>query len=259
MGAARKLQTEIDKTLKKVQEGLAIFDDYWEQVRAMAASRAEMRCLGEPRPPGDRSCPRRAPAPARAAAQLYSTDNANQKEKLEANLKTEIKKLQRYREQIKTWCDAARGAPPSWPAVPGPAGRSPARRPVARRAASPDIKDNTVLMKARRDVETRMEKFKVCEKEAKTKAFSKEGLGAAAKIDPREKAKAEMREWIVETVDTINAQVCHAAARAPLHPAAPARGGAGPTAGQQGRERAPPAAFARRWRSLRRRWRRARR
>jgi CCR4-NOT transcription complex subunit 3 len=35
--------------------------------------------------------------------QLYSTDNSNQREKHEANLKTEIKKLQRYRDQIKTW------------------------------------------------------------------------------------------------------------------------------------------------------------
>ena len=37
-----------------------------------------------------------------------------------------------------------------------------------------------------------MEKFKVCEKEAKTKAFSKEGLAAAAaKVDPKERAKAD--------------------------------------------------------------------
>jgi hypothetical protein len=32
MGTLRKLQTEIDKTLKKVAEGLGIFDDIWEQV-----------------------------------------------------------------------------------------------------------------------------------------------------------------------------------------------------------------------------------
>ena len=29
----------------------------------------------------------------------------NQKEKYEGDLKKEIKKLQRYRDQIKTWCD----------------------------------------------------------------------------------------------------------------------------------------------------------
>jgi hypothetical protein len=32
-GAVRKLQMEIDKTLKKVQEGLGVFDDIWDQVR----------------------------------------------------------------------------------------------------------------------------------------------------------------------------------------------------------------------------------
>ena len=41
-----------------------------------------------------------------------------------------------------------------------------------------------------------MERFKVVERETKTKAYSKEGLGAAAKIDPREKEKEEMTNWI---------------------------------------------------------------
>ena len=36
-----------------------------------------------------------------------------------------------------------------------------------------------------------MERFKACEKEMKTKAFSKEGLSAAARLDPSEKAKVE--------------------------------------------------------------------
>jgi CCR4-NOT transcription complex subunit 3 len=35
---------------------------------------------------------------------VHETDNANLKEKLEAELKKEIKKLQRLREQIKGWC-----------------------------------------------------------------------------------------------------------------------------------------------------------
>ena len=110
--------------------------------------------------------------------QLYSTDNINQREKHEANLKTEIKKLQRFRDQIKTW------------------------------HASNDIKDKTALADARRDIERRMEKFKVCEKEAKTKAFSKEGLQAAAsRQDPKEKAKQEMRDWLNNTVDHLNTQI----------------------------------------------------
>ena len=53
-----------------------------------------------------------------------------------------------------------------------------------------------------------MEKFKVCEKEAKTKAFSKEGLQAAAsRQDPKEKAKQEMRDWLNTTVDQLNTQI----------------------------------------------------
>lgn len=144
MGTLRKLQTEIDKTLKKVTEGLGIFDEIWDQ--------------------------------------LYATDNANQKEKHEANLKTEIKKLQRYRDQIKSWISSA------------------------------DIKDKSDLLDARKDIERRMERFKVCEKEAKTKAFSKEGLGAASRLDPREKQKQEMRDWLSSVVETLETQVGAAAA-----------------------------------------------
>ena len=32
----------------------------------------------------------------------------------------------------------------------------------------------------------KMEAFKICEKETKTKAYSKEGLAQASKLDPRE-------------------------------------------------------------------------
>lgn len=37
MANLRKLQGEIDKVLKKVQEGLGIFDDIWDQVRMSQA------------------------------------------------------------------------------------------------------------------------------------------------------------------------------------------------------------------------------
>ena len=61
----RKLQQEIDKTFKKVAEGLAAFDGIYEKIE--------------------------------------SSSSSGQKEKLEDNLKREIKKLQRFRDQIKTW------------------------------------------------------------------------------------------------------------------------------------------------------------
>ena len=41
-----------------------------------------------------------------------------------------------------------------------------------------------------------MERFKVIEREAKIKAYSKEGLGAMGKVDPKEKEKEEMTSWL---------------------------------------------------------------
>lgn len=35
-------------------------------------------------------------------------------------------------------------------------------------------------------IESKMEQFKVCEKETKTKAYSKEGLAQLEKVDPEE-------------------------------------------------------------------------
>ncbi len=108
---------------------------------------------------------------------VHDTEHANQKEKFEADLKKEIKKLQRYRDQIKTW------------------------------AASSEIKDKKALLDARKLIEREMERFKVCEKETKTKAFSKEGLGQQPKTDPRERARGEAREWLNRVVDDLNAQL----------------------------------------------------
>ncbi|XP_051141722.1 general negative regulator of transcription subunit 3-like isoform X2 [Andrographis paniculata] len=146
MGASRKLQGEIDRVLKKVQEGVDVFDSIWNKV--------------------------------------YDTDNANQKEKFEADLKKEIKKLQRYRDQIKTWIQSS------------------------------EIKDKKVsasyeqaLIDARKQIEREMERFKICEKETKTKAFSKEGLGQQPKTDPKEKAKSETREWLNNVVSVLENQI----------------------------------------------------
>ncbi|KAM7250158.1 hypothetical protein ACFE04_022041 [Oxalis oulophora] len=146
MGASRKLQGEIDRVLKKVQEGVDVFDSIWNKV--------------------------------------YDTDNANQKEKFEADLKKEIKKLQRYRDQIKTWIQSS------------------------------EIKDKKVsasyeqaLVDARKLIEKEMERFKICEKETKTKAFSKEGLGQQPKTDPKEKAKSETRDWLNNVVGELESQI----------------------------------------------------
>ena len=52
-----------------------------------------------------------------------------------------------------------------------------------------------------------MEKFKAVEKEMKTKAFSKEGLAAAAKLDPKEREKLEMAGYLKNAVDELERQL----------------------------------------------------
>ncbi|KAJ8731134.1 hypothetical protein PYW07_004298 [Mythimna separata] len=139
MAATRKLQGEIDRCLKKVTEGVETFDDIWQKV--------------------------------------HNATNSNQKEKYEADLKKEIKKLQRLRDQIKSWI------------------------------ASGEIKDKSTLLEYRKLIETQMERFKVVERETKTKAYSKEGLGAAQKLDPAQKEREEMSSWLVSSIDALNLQV----------------------------------------------------
>lgn len=99
------------------------------------------------------------------------------KEKYEDHLKREIKKLQRQRDQIKTW------------------------------AASNDIKDKKPLQEQRRLIETEMEKFKAVEKEMKTKAFSKEGLQQASKQDPKEREKQEAADFLTDQISELDRQI----------------------------------------------------
>jgi len=52
-----------------------------------------------------------------------------------------------------------------------------------------------------------MEKFKACEKEMKTKAYSREGLSMSGRLDPKEKEKAETCSWVTERVESLNIQI----------------------------------------------------
>ena len=52
-----------------------------------------------------------------------------------------------------------------------------------------------------------MERFKAVEKAMKTKAYSKEGLLSAAKLDPKERAKMEAGEFLANMVDELERQV----------------------------------------------------
>ena len=138
MADKRRLQGEIERCLKKVTEGVETFEDIWQKV--------------------------------------HNATNNNQKEKYESDLKKEIKKLQRLRDQIKTWL------------------------------ASSDIKDKRQLIENRKLIETQMERFKVVERETKTKAYSKEGLGAAQKLDPAQQEKDEINQWLSNSINALNLQ-----------------------------------------------------
>ncbi|KAI8869691.1 hypothetical protein GQ42DRAFT_123376, partial [Ramicandelaber brevisporus] len=133
------ITAEIDRCLKKVSEGMEEFEIIYDKVMN---------------------------APTHA-----------QKEKLETDLKKEIKKLQRCREQIKGWL------------------------------ATNEIKDKRELTETRKLIEKQMEKFKAVEKEMKTKAFSKEGLAQMTKIDPKDKERMEARQWLTESVDSLQTQI----------------------------------------------------
>ena len=52
-----------------------------------------------------------------------------------------------------------------------------------------------------------MERFKVVERETKTKAYSKEGLGAAQKLDPAQKSREEASTWLVGSIEELKIQV----------------------------------------------------
>ena len=168
---------EIDRCLKRVAEGVEQFDDIWQKVR---------------RPP----CPGgRLPHLVSPPLQVHNAANANQKEKYEADLKKEIKKLQvgpsdtavsatsrlprspqRLRDQIKTWLTSNDIKDKR------PLGEN--RKlietvsPVRRKRSAESAMFLGVLINAslpRLSPSQRMERFKVVERETKTKAYSKEG------------------------------------------------------------------------------------
>lgn len=106
------LLAEIDRTLKKVQEGVELFESIFDKMNA--------------------------------------STNATQKDKCETDLKTQIKKLQRLRDQIKTWI------------------------------SSSEIKDKNPLLENRKLIET-VRPF-LCA--FSTGRFLRRGLGWAHRVEP---------------------------------------------------------------------------
>eukprot|EP00501_MAST-03F_sp_TOSAG23-6_P000344 GSMAST32.ASY1.ANO1.351.1 assembled CDS len=107
---------------------------------------------------------------------IYSASEQSQKERYSSDLKKELKKLQRCRDSIKGWL------------------------------SNNAVKDKTKLTETRMVIEQKMEQFKECEKEVKTKAFSKEGLMQADEVDPKQKEKDVTRSWINSCMEQIQAQ-----------------------------------------------------
>src|SRR3569833_3002504 len=52
-----------------------------------------------------------------------------------------------------------------------------------------------------------MERFKAVEKAMKTKAYSKEGLSAGPKLDPKDQAKKEASDYLSTMLDEIEQQI----------------------------------------------------
>ena len=105
MASQRRQEKEIRLVLKKIDEGLEAFDRLYDKVK-----RAE---------------------------------DKSSKLRYEGDLKKEIKRLQRHRDQVKVWIN------------------------------SPDVKDKSKLIAIRKVIERKMESFKAVEKETKTKQYSK--------------------------------------------------------------------------------------
>lgn len=140
--SSRKLQQEFEKLQKKVTEGLAQFDQTHEKICA--------------------------------------TDNSSLKDKLEGELRKEIKKLQRSRDQVKQWS-----------------------------SDSSNKLDRDQLQDIRGLIENAMERFKEVEKVLKMKQFSNEGLEMQTKLGARgldEAKKLEALKYVTEVLDELNRQ-----------------------------------------------------
>lgn len=217
------LAADIEKTLKKVAEGIAIVEDMWDTVSrkqgcfqvgwprvcwyctcrnaisgtsfatetgAGCHSQRDhcdlrgLECLQL-----DYNAARRESVFARPLSrrcrclpliwpiQVDEAESQALREKHEAELKKEIKRLQRLRENLKTW------------------------------AASGEVKQKQPLLDAKKAIEKKMEAFKVLERTTKTKAYSRQGLMMAGELDPEAKAKKDAREFLTNTVQQLTEQI----------------------------------------------------
>ncbi|KAL0225764.1 hypothetical protein P9112_013088 [Eukaryota sp. TZLM1-RC] len=141
MSQLRKLLNEIERTQKRVDEGVDEFEEIWSRVHDAATQ--------------------------------------TQREKHEAELKKTIKKLQRYRDQIRSWI------------------------------GSSEIKDKRNLEESRKRIEALMERFKVIERQSKTKAYSREGLAQSSLEDEETQKVNTTVEWLQKQIADLEQQIDH--------------------------------------------------
>lgn len=101
-----------------------------------------------------------------------TTSSSSQRDKLESELKKEIKKLQRFREQVKNWQTAS------------------------------EVKEKDKLLEYRKLVERAMEQYKEVERGSKSKAYSNEALADAGK----EKEDNEATRFVQKALDELQRQ-----------------------------------------------------
>lgn len=139
MAERRRLQQEVEKTIKKIDEGISLFQT--------------------------------------TLAKFKTTTNPSQREKLNEDLKKEIKKLQRYRDQVKSW------------------------------QGNDQVKDKDKLKQARLMIEHEMETFKNVERENKNhgKGYGMRGENnnTFAMLDADERERLEMKEKIAKVVQRL--------------------------------------------------------
>ena len=138
---SRKIKKEIDLTLRKIKEGFLIFQDLWDKI--------------------------------------YShTDDQTLQIKYCQELKRELKKLQRCREQVKNWI-----------------GQSSSLKIESSKKEK--------MIEVRKAIEKKMEQFKECEREVKTKTYSKEGLRVQTEAEAREVSRSKRKEEDRQVLEVI--------------------------------------------------------
>ncbi|RNF12681.1 CCR4-NOT transcription complex subunit 3 [Trypanosoma rangeli] len=136
MTNSKKVQQEIDRLLRRTQDGIESYEVQYNK--------------------------------------FLKADTPQSKARLEGDLKREIKKLQRFRDSIKAMI------------------------------ITPEVKDKKALELHQKSIEEKMEVFKSCERETKTKAYSKEALLAAS---PHKTPQAHTEAWLKAAMEDARKQI----------------------------------------------------